>query len=394
MPCLADKEICNGCEACANACSHNSITFTMDEFGFYYPVVDEKKCVNCGLCEKKCPLISPSVEFRTIQYNDNIAYGAYMKNQKDIRQSASGGLALSIASYIFSKKGVVYGVVYANRFRDVVYAKCKNIEEFQPMRGSKYVMARKHEIYRDVRRELKNGTDVLFIGLPCEVGGLYAYLGRNVDNLYTVELICAGTGSYLAHQDFLDYLEDKEKSKIRSFTYRGKKRGWVPYYVSATYENGDSYSSDFSHSPLGSCIEKYKRSSCYHCYYKLEKRKADITIGDFWTLNPLHPIYNHWGTSVVFPRTNKGMQIMESLDNVVKCKVDIETAMRSNRLQLTGNAEIPIYRDEIEKVLLDEGIRGIELRYTPHLTRVQRIIEAIPGDIYKYIKKLGYWLKS
>ena len=32
-----------------------------DEKGFKYPKVDMEKCINCGLCEKVCPIINEKI---------------------------------------------------------------------------------------------------------------------------------------------------------------------------------------------------------------------------------------------------------------------------------------------------------------------------------------------
>ena len=50
---LPDREHCTGCEVCLNACGHGAITMQPDKEGFILPVIDESKCVDCGLCEKK-----------------------------------------------------------------------------------------------------------------------------------------------------------------------------------------------------------------------------------------------------------------------------------------------------------------------------------------------------
>lgn len=395
MPQLASKKLCNGCEACANICAHGCISFQLDKTGFYYPHVDLSQCTNCGLCEKTCPILnSDRLKYRHIEYDDTLAYGAYIRDQKDIKKSASGGMAYALAQYIFQQGGVVYGVIYQNRFRDVVYVRSCTLESFQGMRGSKYVMARKFTIYRDVKNDLKSGRKVLFIGLPCEIGGLYSYLGHDYIELYTVELICAGTGSYLAHQGFLDLLEKQAGSQIRTFTYRFKKRGQLPYYINVQFDSSKKYLCEFSYSSLGSCIEKYKRESCYHCIYKSENRKADLTIGDFWTLNPLHSIYNHWGTSVIFCRTMKGKLLFEKLNNVVKQQVDISIALRSNNIQLKKNPLLPNNRAEIQEVLLLQGMNGFEQSFTPVPSILHQLIGCIPGNCFKHIKKIGYWLKS
>ena len=58
MPQLADSMNCTGCAACANSCNHQAITMQPDVEGFLIPIVDGKKCIECKLCEKSCPVIT------------------------------------------------------------------------------------------------------------------------------------------------------------------------------------------------------------------------------------------------------------------------------------------------------------------------------------------------
>ena len=48
-------DVCTGCFACANACTHDAIEMRENEEGFYFPSVDASSCVDCGLCDKVCP---------------------------------------------------------------------------------------------------------------------------------------------------------------------------------------------------------------------------------------------------------------------------------------------------------------------------------------------------
>ena len=55
---IKDNKMCCGCEACSQACPKACIEMRVDDEGFFYPVIDYAICVDCGLCEKVCPVIN------------------------------------------------------------------------------------------------------------------------------------------------------------------------------------------------------------------------------------------------------------------------------------------------------------------------------------------------
>ena len=54
---IKKSEDCCGCSACLSICNHNAIVFKEDVEGFKYPMIEEGKCINCGLCEMACPIL-------------------------------------------------------------------------------------------------------------------------------------------------------------------------------------------------------------------------------------------------------------------------------------------------------------------------------------------------
>lgn len=48
---------CTGCGLCAYKCPKNCISLINDEEGFQIPFVDDKKCIECSLCKKVCPVL-------------------------------------------------------------------------------------------------------------------------------------------------------------------------------------------------------------------------------------------------------------------------------------------------------------------------------------------------
>ena len=75
---------------------------------FWYPSVDEKSCIECKLCLKKCPV--ENTEFH--RNNPQKVWAWRNKNDTDIMRSASGGAADSAAKTVLQTGGVVYGAAY------------------------------------------------------------------------------------------------------------------------------------------------------------------------------------------------------------------------------------------------------------------------------------------
>ena len=54
---IKNKAECTGCHACYSKCPQSCIDMVEDKEGFLYPNVDSEKCIQCGLCEKVCPIL-------------------------------------------------------------------------------------------------------------------------------------------------------------------------------------------------------------------------------------------------------------------------------------------------------------------------------------------------
>ena len=59
---IKNKVECCGCYGCYNICPTKAIEMVEDEKGFKYPSVNNEKCVDCGLCEKVCPILNNKKE--------------------------------------------------------------------------------------------------------------------------------------------------------------------------------------------------------------------------------------------------------------------------------------------------------------------------------------------
>ena len=63
-----------------------------------------------------------------------------------------------------------------------------SMEDLEQFKGSKYCAVKMGAIYADVKALLETGEQVLFIGLPCGVAGLRAYLKQDYDGFYDLEI--------------------------------------------------------------------------------------------------------------------------------------------------------------------------------------------------------------
>lgn len=106
MPTLALYNSCTGCTACYLSCSKHAITMITDDEGFLHPVVDKSLCVECGLCEKVCPVLHPSDARRPI-----MVYAARAKDEVRLCAS-SGGIFPLLAETVIKNGGVVWGVAW------------------------------------------------------------------------------------------------------------------------------------------------------------------------------------------------------------------------------------------------------------------------------------------
>lgn len=82
---IQNKQDCCGCMACVQRCPKHCISMKEDEEGFLYPVVDESICIDCGLCEKVCPIKNEN------ESREPIKVLAAQNTDDEIRKSSSSG---------------------------------------------------------------------------------------------------------------------------------------------------------------------------------------------------------------------------------------------------------------------------------------------------------------
>ena len=283
-----------------------------NEKGFLLPMIEEEKCVQCGLCERVCRF-----ERSVGKERDAYAYG--IKKKKGRRYSQSGGAFALFAEALLEKGGIVYGV--AAERANVFYARASGAEGISKFKGSKYVQASVGDVFWNVKKDLEDGKAALFCGTPCHVDGLVSFLGqKNADmkKLITCDLVCHGVPSPRVFRDYYAYLE-RRFGVIREYDFRKKFSGfWHSHIESFLLKDNRLYVSENYPNLFYSHLEL--RESCYHCPYASEKRVSDLTIGDFWGIEKADPLYDDGNSiSLTLANSKKGRELIKE----VRAKAEI-----------------------------------------------------------------------
>lgn len=313
--CANLQDDCCGCEVCIRVCPKGVFSPARDCAGFLYPEADASKCVSCGLCAKKCPVLNAD---KLASPTHNIeARAGWHTDKKTLAESSSGGFFSALSQAVFDVGGKVAGAVYSEDFRAVEFFLADNYAQTEKMRGSKYVQGRKADIYAKIKSALATSA-VLFCAAPCEVAALISYLGKNPENLYTCDFLCHGPTTPLALSQTVDFLQEKYRAKISSLTMRHKRFGWFKKHIfRCEFSNGKVFEKFFGNMPLGKAFSVLKRKSCLDCKFKNDNRAADITMADYWNIvdNRDGIEYNKDGTSLVIVNTPKGAEIFSRVKN-------------------------------------------------------------------------------
>lgn len=337
---LPSKTDCCGCSACMQACPKDCISMQQDSEGFLQPIIDHDACIHCNKCEKVCPINNKHHTHGVTQ-----AFAACHKDNNIRSASSSGGVFTALAELTIKQGGVVFGAAFSDDFSHVQHIMADTIESLQALRGSKYMQSDIAGSYSQAKQLLDDGRRVFFTGTPCQIEGLYGYLGRSYDNLLCADLICHGVPSPKVWRHYLEMQISAHDSKPTSIFFRKKTNGWKAFHLQLDFENGsvcaDSRNQDaFMQAFLRDmCL----RPSCYHCKFKSTHRIADLTMADFWGVEKVLPeMDDDCGTSLLLTHSEKGLDALQSISDAVQMqRVDLDAALKGNPAAVTSSAIHP-----------------------------------------------------
>ena len=317
------KSNCLGCGVCEQICSQKAIEMVFDDEGFRYPLINKELCVQCNLCKKVCPINN-----KTQRYNEEkLVFGGYHKDAKIRDKSTSGGAFTAIATVFCDENYVIFGA--ESKGLSVFHSSVLDKAEIDKFRKSKYSQSDMGSVYIECKEYLKDGKKVLFSGTPCQISALRNFLGRDYDNLLTIEVVCEGVPSPLYMEKYEEFLVGKYGSKILSLDYRFKdsnskknptKAKWDFEVMKTTLQNGKVLKCDRWFNPFWSIWIGHliTRPSCYICPFTTQERCADITLGDLWGVHLYCPeLYGeNLGCSLIVYNSLKGKELSKKIETV------------------------------------------------------------------------------
>lgn len=337
---ITDKHNCCGCEACVQVCPKHCISFLQDKEGFFYPEVDTSSCIQCGLCEKVCPVLTP-YDARKPQE----VLAAINPDSTVREQSSSGGVFTLLAEKVIGQGGVVFGVRFDDNWL-AVFDHTESIEGLAAFRGSKYLQARVGNSYVQCKQYLDEGRQVLFSGTQCQIAGLRHFLGKPYPNLLTVDFICHGVPSPKVWQRYLDEAVKAGRQAISDVQFRDKRQGWKRFSLTLGYDDSTgayTLTSPFAENPYMRAFlsNLILRPSCHACKAKGGRSHADLTIADFWGINHVNPeMDDDRGTSLVLVHTSKGQAALHAC-SFRSAQASYDEAVRYNPSALVSVAPHP-----------------------------------------------------
>lgn len=284
-------------------------------------------------------------------------YACYANDNETRMQSSSGGVYPLVARKVLQQGGTVYAACYDSDL-NVVHERITDEEGLKKSLGSKYVCSTLGDTFRKIREDLKNGSQVFFVGTPCQCEGLRSYLkatgaersdpkpadaekidpgtaGTGTGGLIVMDFVCHGIPGRVPWREYRNSLL-KEGFDLREVNMRDKKTGWTraEYAWKLLDKQGNSRYIGQKQVPYmrGMIKNLYCRPVCYECPFKGVERNTDLTVGDYWGVWNLQPeMDDNKGTSLLMIHTEKGREIWDSIKEKATYKeADVSGAVDAN----------------------------------------------------------------
>jgi len=238
----------------------------------------------------------------------------------------------------------------------------------------------------DIKKELKEGTTILFSGTPCQVAGLLSFLRKKPDNLLCVDFVCRGVPSPGLWDNYVKYMENKYSSKIVGARFKHKTYGYHTSTMKIDFANGKTYYGSGRVDPYMKAFvrEISSRPSCAACAFKGIERPSDITVFDCYEYSKITGRKDdNRGYSSIFVHTEKGGKILEAIKSHIEIQEeDVNSLVTENGVMVCNSAKPHPRRAEFyqlaEHYPIDKALNKID-----PITLKDKIIEKSKRFLFK-----------
>ena len=202
---------------------------------------------------------------------------------------------------------------------------------------------------------------MLFSGTPCQVDGLYRYLGEHPERLITCDVACSGVCSPGIWEKLVRSMAYVKQQRPLTVDFCGKLSGDSVRRFHVSFENGGQYDAPLLRSELGRGITRglFLRPACHTCGYTSTDRTGDLTLCDL--TSGISPQEKQLGMSLLLVNTAKGAQIFDSLP-LHRRRFDLAEAVAADQA-LRSPAPVSVDRTKFFDALEQEPFRQVCARF-------------------------------
>lgn len=390
---------CTSCQVCGAVCPKEAIHIELNMDGFYRPIIDHDKCIDCGICLKACYKFDEQISITTEEKLKDIpVYAASAKDDDVLSNTTSGGVADILCKRLIEEGYQCVGVSYDQEKDIAINTIASTQEETDAFRGSKYIQSFTYPAFKELLGKKVDGKYAVF-GTPCHIYALDKHLRRiqKREQFLLIDIFCHGCPSLNLWKKYVSQNIFRAcKQNVDSIIFRCKDRGWGNYMISAQKNNKPIYTSKRINDPFFTLYfsNLILNDSCADCKLRFSYSFSDIRLGDFWG-----KIYamNHTGVSVVVPISESGKKVFEQ----IKPQLNINVHQHQDYLPYQSYGKDYTFNSQRRKKLLSlindekaELKEAVSYYYqTQPLTvkikrHIKNLILLMPNGVISVFKKL------
>lgn len=334
---VINKNKCVSCMACYSVCPVQAIEILTDEDGFYFPSIKKDKCIKCGRCTSICPINNENNRCFNKKIQVPEIYACTINNYEIKMNSSSGGMFSILADYTLKANGYICGCILDNNLK-TIHIVSNKYDDIKKMQGSKYIQSNIGNCFLEIKKLLEENKLVLFSGTPCQVTGLNAFLGKDYDNLISIDLVCTCVNPPYLLKEYVDSITGNDVSKLKNISFRNKITGWKEFsFLIEWLDNAGNRRVNYDQFFNGLFFKGFltnlwMKNACEQCPYGNMNRASDFTLGDFWNIEEFDTtISDNKGLSLVMLNTLKSQKIFSDIKSYLEtCKnIDYNWAINS-----------------------------------------------------------------